>query len=289
MLEFENLLLAVTSGVSINNLITVRTRRDGTPIDVAVTASPLFDARGTVVGVAEIAGDVTELISARDALALSEERFRSLVQHGADAALVFDAEGDITYASPAVEVFGYAPEDLVGKPIRFLAHPDDVEAHRQSVIDSIEMNGSTSVEWRIRTADGSYRWAEEVITDVRDVPAVGGHVANIRDITDRKHAEVRRLEAEERFRQGFECSAFGLAILDLDYTCTSANPALSELLRYPVERLLGRRPLEFLHPAETNRAAKASNGCCAPTGRTSTSANTAWCAATARSSGCWST
>jgi diguanylate cyclase (GGDEF)-like protein/PAS domain S-box-containing protein len=86
------------------------------------------------------------------------------------------------------------------------------------------------------------------------VPAVAGWVANIRDVTDRKEAEQERVEAEERFRQGFERSAFGLAILDLEHSCTSANTALADLLGYPVEQLLGRRPVEFMHPAETDAA-----------------------------------
>ncbi len=160
------------------------------------------------------------------------------------------------YASPAVERFGYEPEELVGTPSRQLVHPDDVARHRRAVIDAVTNTGTSSIEWRVRTAGGEYRWVEVVITDMRDVPAVAGIVANMRDISDRRQAEAERIEAEERFRQGFERSAFGLAILDLRYSCTSANSALSELLGCSVEDLLGRHPLEFLHPAEAATAQK---------------------------------
>ena len=218
------------------------------------TLSPLYDAVGTVIGISCITGDVTELVAARDAVARSEERFRSLVQRSADVALVLDEDGIVAYASPAVERFGYRPEEVVGRPGRDFIHPDDVERHRDTVRETVARTGTATVEWRFRVADGSYRWTEEVLTDMHDTPAVGGWVANIRDITDRRQAEAERTEAEERFRQGFERSAFGLAVLDLEQTFTSVNPALADLLGRPVDQLIGRRPFEFLHPAESESA-----------------------------------
>ena len=61
------------------------------------------------IGVSDIAGDVTELIETRDALAQSEERFRSLVQRSSDVAFVFDADGVILYASPAASTIRLRP------------------------------------------------------------------------------------------------------------------------------------------------------------------------------------
>jgi diguanylate cyclase (GGDEF)-like protein/PAS domain S-box-containing protein len=254
LVEAEEMLTAARDGRSINNLLTLRRRKDCTLIHVVVTTSPLLDSTGTVVGVSDIAGDVTELVETRDALALSEERFRSLVQRSSDVAFVLGEDGVITYASPAVTRFGYAPEELIGVHSRTLIHPDDVERHRDPVFDAVARDGSATVEWRFHQADGAYCWVEQVFTDLHDVPAVGGWVANLRDITDRRRAEDERIEAEERYRQGFEHSAFGLAVLDLEQTFTSVNPALAEMLGHTSDALLGRRPLEFLHPTESDSA-----------------------------------
>ncbi len=253
-IEAEYLRIAVTSGKPVNNLLTLRRRKDGSLIHVVVTASPLYDAAGEIVGVSKVAGDVTELIETRDALARSEERFRSLVQRSSDVAIVIDEDGIITYASPAAARFGYAPEDLIGTASRDLVHPDDLERHRDAVDETVRRAGAATVEWRLRRADGSYCWIEEVFTDLHDVPAVGGWVANMRDISDRRNAEDERIAAEERYRQGFERSAFGLGVLDLAQTFTSVNPALAELLGHTPDRLIGRRPLEFLHPTESDGA-----------------------------------
>jgi len=254
LLEASQILLAAANGTSVDNLLTVRRRKDGTPLHVVVTTSPVLDSTGAIVGVSEVAGDVTELIATRDALAQSEARFRSLVQRSSDVAFVLDADGVITYASPAAERFGYAPDDLIGVSSRDLVHPDDVARHRDTVYDAVHRIGTATVEWRFRKADGSWCWVQEVLTDLHDEPAVAGWVANIRDITDRRNAEADRVEAEERYREGFERSAFGLGVLDLDQTFTSVNPALAELLGHTPEQLIGRRPLEFLHPTESESA-----------------------------------
>jgi diguanylate cyclase (GGDEF)-like protein/PAS domain S-box-containing protein len=252
--EYESVLATAMRGQGVKNLLTLRARKDGSLVHASVTASPVYDADRNVVGVSVIAGDVHELVAARDALAESEERFRSLVQRSADVAFVFGSEGIIKYVSPAVKRFGYSAEDLIGTSGWDYVHPDDLDLARAELRRAALTGTSASVEWRLRAADGEWRWAEAIVTDMSDVPSVGGVVANIRDVTDRHRAEQRRGEAEERYRQGFEHSAFGLAILDLEQTLTSANPALAELLGHPVERLLGRSPVEFFHPAEIEDA-----------------------------------
>ncbi len=50
-IEAEHLVIAAANGTSIDNLLTGRRHKDGTPIQVVVTASPLYDAGGRVVGV----------------------------------------------------------------------------------------------------------------------------------------------------------------------------------------------------------------------------------------------
>ncbi|HEX9505134.1 MAG TPA: PAS domain S-box protein, partial [Acidimicrobiia bacterium] len=251
--EYEGVLAKVLWGQSVENLLTLAARRDGSAVHVAVTASPVYNADRTVVGMSVVAGNVDELVAARDALAESEERFRSLVQRSADVAFVV-RRGVIQYASPAVERFGYTPDEVVGTSVWEYVHPDDVAQGHDRLMMALLMGQTVSLEGRIRTADGEWRWAEVVVTDMCDVAAIGGIVANVRDITDRRRAEQERGEAEERYTQGFERSSFGLAILDLRRTLTSVNPTLAEMLGYPVERLLGRTPIEFFHPSETDAA-----------------------------------
>ena len=121
----------------------------------------------------------------------SEDRFRSLVQHSTDTTLVIGADRRIRYASPAIRsLLGIDPDAVIGTDVTELLHPDDAEriqiqlgslVHAHTVAEGIEL--------RLGNVDGTWRAVEAVLTDLRDRPSVGGFVANLRDITERKEAE----------------------------------------------------------------------------------------------------
>jgi diguanylate cyclase (GGDEF)-like protein/PAS domain S-box-containing protein len=130
---------------------------------------------------------------AHEELEGAARHFGALVQRSSDAAMVLEHDGTIKYASPAVhDQFGYEPGELVGRLGWELIHPDDVEstiAAFRGVGD--EPGRHSTAELRIMDAAGRYRWVEEVVTNLSDEPAVQGLVANIRDVSHRKAAELQ--------------------------------------------------------------------------------------------------
>ena len=124
----------------------------------------------------------------------SEERFRALVQHASVVVTILEADGTITYESPAVErVLGYRPEELVGTNAFDRVHPDDFDGVSRVFADDLANGGAvlTPVEYRFRHADGSWRYLESVGNNLSDDPSVGGIVINSRDVTERKALEER--------------------------------------------------------------------------------------------------
>src|SRR5439155_112918 len=116
-------------------------------------------------------------------------------------------DGSITYESPAVErVLGYQAEDRIGQSAIDAVHPDDrVRIGRLFLTVAHRPNAEASAELRVRHADGSWRSIEAVVKNLVDDPAVGGLVANYRDVTARK-----ALETELRVR-AFHDALTGLA------------------------------------------------------------------------------
>jgi PAS domain S-box-containing protein len=135
-----------------------------------------------------------------DAARLSA-RFRSLVNSSSDMITVIDSAGQILYASPSVErTLGIPGDGHAGAPLALLIHPDD-RRRATDFLASVARGSSPAepVEWRMRSADGSWIEVETIATGQRDHPDIEGIVLNSRNVTERK-----RLEAQLRQSQRLE-------------------------------------------------------------------------------------
>jgi diguanylate cyclase (GGDEF)-like protein/PAS domain S-box-containing protein len=152
---------------------------------------PLRDASGEVAGGIGISVDITELVSAEQELRGSQARLHCLLQHASDLALVIDSKGCISYVSPAVtRLLGYAEQDLDGRSAREFHHPEDRQVVSTAWRDALSSPGATArFECRVLHADGTWRWAEHVFTNLLEDPAVNGFVVNVRETTERRLAE----------------------------------------------------------------------------------------------------
>ena len=147
--------------------------------------------------------DVTEQRLAEKALEESGRLFRSVVQNSSEVVKITDADGTLRYASPAFErIFGYDPEEDMGTNVLDYVHSEDLPRIQEETKKALENPGTTSnmVEYRFRHADGSWRWVESVGTYLIDDPAVEGVVVNVRDVTERRRAQMALEESEQRLK-----------------------------------------------------------------------------------------
>jgi len=94
---------------------------------------------------------------AEQALRGSEQRFRALIENSADGIGVVNAQGRLSYVSPAsLSILGFRPEELLGRDPFDFVHPDDLEQVR-AVINRVRLDPSQprETEYRLRYADGS--------------------------------------------------------------------------------------------------------------------------------------
>lgn len=129
---------------------------------------------------------------AEASMRLSEDRFRSLIQYSSDATLVIGAKGICTYVSPAiVPLLGIQPDELVGRVATDVVHPDDRDRVRDRLGAHLQRTSEAAlIQFRMERKDGSYCDVEAVVADQRERVSVGGYVATIRDITERKEFEA---------------------------------------------------------------------------------------------------
>ena len=119
--EEDRILAAVRAGERVRHYETVRVRKDGRPIQVSLTISPVYDVQGRVVGASKIARDITAYRAAERALADSEERLRAVVESVPVVLFAFDADGLLTLLKGrAVETLGLKREGLFGRSFRKL-------------------------------------------------------------------------------------------------------------------------------------------------------------------------
>jgi PAS domain S-box-containing protein len=152
-------------------------------------------------------------VSERDAALRDEkERFRALIEHAADVIVVIAADGSVLYASPAAQaVLGVTPDVLHGRSLLTEAHPEDRE-RLAAALHAVAGHPGEIVErteFRMRHADGTWRWLEATGTNQIGNCAVDGIVINARDISEAKDAEEEIVRHRENLHQREKLAAMG--------------------------------------------------------------------------------
>jgi PAS domain S-box-containing protein len=186
----------------------------------------------------------------RDEAMLEEQkaRFRSLIENTSDIITVLDADGKITYVSPAVRrVLGYEPEELVGWSTFELVHPDDHTGARKAfdrTLQEPEVRHATA--YRFLHKDGSWRVLETTGSNRLEDPAVRGIVRVSRDISERKRAEEER----SRLAAIVESSEDAIISKSLDGTLLTWNPGAERIFGYATDEAVRKLNWLSLVPSE---------------------------------------
>src|SRR5690348_10953908 len=154
---------------------------------------PSHDPEGAISGVALIAVDVTERRNSEEAVRRSEERYRSLVQAGAQVVWVTTPTGEIAEDSPEWRwITGQTLEEYLGNGWLDAVHPEDRERVERDWRECVGDGKIFDNRYRVRTKSGSYRHY-----DVRAVPIerdgkIIEWVGASTDVTAQREAEEMR-------------------------------------------------------------------------------------------------
>ncbi len=192
--ELADLLRRVAGAERVERFETVRRRKDGQLVHVALTLSPIFDAESKIVGASVIGHDVSDRQRA-------DRMFGQLLEMAPDAVIGIGGDGRIEVVnSQTRKMFGYREEDLIGEPAEML-----VPGRTARPIEAGDAQFA-------RRRDGSEFACEITIAPVE---TDGGRMemALVRDVTDRKEIE----QEADRLKSEF----FGLVSHELRTPLTS--------------------------------------------------------------------
>ena len=133
-----------------------------------------------------------------------ERQFRSFIENASDLITVVNSDGRIGFQSPSAQrLLGYRPEELTGRNLIELIHADDVPATRAALATALtELDTPTTVEYRLRHRDGSWRRIQSIGRGTREHVPAGEIIFNSRDVTDSR-------ALEEQYRQAQKMEAIG--------------------------------------------------------------------------------
>ena len=206
----------------------------------------MFDVTELKETEAAMAGQAAELARALDAQAETERRYRQLVEL-LPLMMYVDTPGiqqQSEYVSPQAEaLFGYPVERWMEPGFyQTILHPDDRE---RTIADwaAIEARGDErwAQQYRLRTADGRYRWARDEAVRVRgadgEVVFIQGF---IQDITDRVLAEEEVRRQKQYFEALVEISPVAVVTMDPKLRVSAWNPAAERLFGYTPDEAIGQ-------------------------------------------------
>src|SRR5882762_5916197 len=205
-----------------------------------------------VTGTLDLRRARTEQARAEEARRQGEERFRALIEHGADAVALVAPDETLLFASHSIErLLGFAPAELVGRPAFDRVHPDDLPRVHAAFRDIVARPGTPAgLELRWRHRDGSWRHIDAVAVDRVAEPAVGAIVVNFRDVTERRTAEAALRESEERYRTLVEGVRDIIFALSPEGTIASLNPAFETITGLRREEWVGQPFERLVHPED---------------------------------------
>jgi PAS domain S-box-containing protein len=177
--------------------------KNGSIRHVIIDSSVLFE-NGKFIHTRCFTRDITQRKHVEEALAESEERYRTVAETASDAILSIDENSTILFANSATaEIFGYKPDELVGKSLTLLM-PHNMRHLHETGLQRYVASGSRHLNWDATELPGLHKDGHEIPLEVSfgEYTKAGKHYFTgfARDITQRKAASQALRESEERLR-----------------------------------------------------------------------------------------
>ena len=240
--EMHAILEKIRNRETVKSLETLRVRKDGTVVEIALTVSPIFDADGNVAGASSIAWDIS-LRKAEEHLKESEEKYRAVVENIAVGVYrsTGDPKGRFTWGNPALlKILGYSSLETLGEVdvAHIFVEPDG----RKTLLEELARTGFVkNRELALVKSDGTK--ITVLVTALAKINHDGGieYISGlVEDITGRRETEHELQDIKKEILEVIEFLPDPTFIIDREKKVVAWNSAVELLTGVKKADILGK-------------------------------------------------
>jgi PAS domain S-box-containing protein len=225
----------------------------------SLTSTPAFMGNGSVCwdGIEVV---ITERKRNEEKQKETGEKYKFLAENMNDILWIMDLDLKTTYVTPSIEsVLGFTPEERIRQSVQEQLTPDSLSIAtetltREQLLEKQaqnEPNRKVTLVLEYYHKDGTTRWLESIVSAIRDEHGVLTNLYGVsRDITEKKQAQERLRDSEERYRRASSI------ISDVVYSCKEDEEgnffidwmtgAAEEISGYSIEEIMSRKCWRFM-------------------------------------------
>lgn len=227
---------------------------EGEKIWFEVNRIPLHDLEEEVTGILITYDDISDRKKAENALQESEKKYRDLAELLPEVIFEYDLNGNLTYVnSKGLELFKYTPEDLKnGLKVVQMLIPEELERVKQNLESVKKGVPLPQSEYKFKKKDDSIFYGIAHSRLIQKDGKIIGNRGILIDITERKLAEEKLKESEEKFRTIAEQSLMGICIIQ-NNTLKYVNQRVTDISGFTFGELNNWKftdLLKAIHPAD---------------------------------------
>jgi PAS domain S-box-containing protein len=198
---------------------------------------------------------ISERKQAEEALANSEDRYKSYIRHSPYGIIISGRSGQLLDFNPMIsKMTGFTDEELKEYAISQLFLPDEAREIRQR-INRVFQSGYGTIESRIRRKDGAIRWWEGKIVKLSEKSML----AFVTDMTDQKTANEELAKKNQELNNFFDSAIDLISIVDKEGYFRRINPEWENALGYKEEELINTKYIDYVHPDDIEATRQEGN------------------------------
>jgi PAS domain S-box-containing protein len=251
--EVDRLRERLLDGQAFENVETLRLRKDGSLVDVALSAGPVYGADGAIVRLMAVSAGITERKRAQEELRRERDFTSALIDNAPVLVIVFDREGRLLRFNRECErLTGYSFEEVARRDFFDLFILADEAERVRTALERVWAGDFPSVnENHWLTRDGEKRlilWSNSALLDDRG--QIEYIVSAGLDVTERRRAEKELQESEARFRELANSAPVMIWMADTDGRVTFLNQRWLEFIGRSAEEEMGHGWQDHVHPED---------------------------------------